>query len=219
MDQQAILKVIRTQRADDRAREAQAQLEASGGSVEILGNGQGCNSIRITMPSGEVTTGIVCFGRGSSRRCEVCRKNTSVAQCDYPTGDACKSCKGKGKRGGGKCHPCAGSGFGMCNKHLCSECRGHIEPDEDYCPDHRVPAGLPPLLKRESCRWTTEPTLLRRDCLRQQCTTLIEYGQRVLFFAKRHRAMCSDCGEEYLDMTALPSNTNVVDMRSRRLIG
>jgi hypothetical protein len=142
---------------------------------------------------------IVCGGSRGRKRCQSCTKNWASAQCDYPTGGDCPKCKGSGVLRGYNCGPCAGTGRKMCNKHLCSVCTAKGEPDEDYCPDHRVLAGFPPLVFRELCAWSKWPPLLnRRDCLRESCEQLIEYGDQVLYFPRRGRAMCRPCGKEYM---------------------
>jgi hypothetical protein len=171
--------------------------------VELSG-GAGCQTMRSTTAGGEVITGIICGGRTGRKRCQVCKKYWSAAQCDYPTGGPCKKCQGKGSKGGVEglraynCDTCAGTGRAMCNRHLCGSCTAKGPgQDEDYCPDHRVLAGLK--MKREPCRWTKEAEqLTRRDCVHQGCTALVEFGVRCLYFPTRRRAMCSACGEAYM---------------------
>jgi hypothetical protein len=89
----------------------------------------------------------------------------------------------------------------MCNKPVCSRCAAHREPDEDYCPEHRQLAGFAPLIRREPCAWTDRAHgLIHRECLHAGCAELLAYGSRVLYFARRRRAMCEACGERYLEI-------------------
>lgn len=142
-------------------------------------------------------TGIMCGSRAPRKRCQVCKVNWSVAQCDYPTGGKCRRCKGLKIARGHNCEPCAGTGRQMCNQHLCIDCRAHRDPAEDYCPTHRTLAGFGPLLKKEVCAWSTTPQLVNRKCLRESCVMQIAFGQRVLYFPRRARAMCVACGQQY----------------------
>lgn len=212
-DEENLLEIVRELRTEG-ARLGAERLEAEMGGFGIEGYKiewgkdahAGCTGVRITGPDGQVSTGTVCFdrSRGPRRRCEFCRARWSVAECDYPVGGPCPKCKGRKTRGGGKCHACAGTGYRMCNSRVCASCRAHREPDEDYCPDHRGLAGFPPALRREKCFWTAEAGgVIRRDCLHQGCSEMIEYGDRVLFFPQRKRAMCRPCGERYLAISQL----------------
>ena len=208
---ESLLEIVRRVRSEAARREAD-ELEEGKTKLGMQGHtiewGKDvpvvCTPVRITTPSGEVTTGTVCFDRSRSprRRCDFCHNNWSVAQCDYPTGGPCKQCKGKKTRGGGKCHSCAATGYQMCNRRVCASCRAHRDPDEDYCPDHRERAGFPPLIKREKCYWTNKADgVLRRDCLHQGCEAAISYGNRVLYFPLRRRAMCEACGGRYIEVS------------------
>lgn len=208
---QQLIETVRRERAAAREREV-AQLK--GARMELGYTEGGCTPFRLESPGQPVTHGILCGGRAPRHRCQVCKTGASVAQCDYPTGKACRKCKGKGQThidslevtaetmADGirtfNCYSCAGTGRAMCNKHLCRACRGHLEPDEDYCPDHRVAAGLPPLIKREPCQQVTAPMIVKRKCLRESCTVEISADEPVLYFPRRRRAMCASCGEEYL---------------------
>ncbi|MCI0489368.1 MAG: hypothetical protein L0229_22475 [Blastocatellia bacterium] len=214
MADETIIEAVRRERAEALARDA----ELSGGQrVEILDSGSGCMPVRVIEGDRVVSTGIVCGVRAPRKRCSFC-KGWSAAQCDYPIGGKCKTCKGEGRvhpdwvkkiqdRGaevpeGARsylCDTCAGTGRAMCNKRICGRCRAHREPDEDYCPDHRVAAGFK--LRRELCGWQTEVMVISRACLHRGCPALIEFGARVLFFPGRNRAMCESCGEEYLKIT------------------
>lgn len=183
----------------DRHAEHVLNMGGPGGAKVELGYGVRCTPMRITGPHGRVSTGMICGGRSGRKRCQQCKKNWSIAQCDYPTGGECKKCKGSGIKDGYNCEPCAGTGRAMCNKNLCSGCRAHKEPDEDYCLGHREQAGLGPApLKRESCKWEVAPGIVNRKCLRESCGVMMTADDRVLFFPRRCRAMCVACGEEYL---------------------
>ncbi len=204
-----LLERVRRERAEAERQEAvkreedQKELGLEGYTLEWGKDAPvGCTPVRITGPSGQVSTGMACFGRGARRRrCEFCNQDWSVAQCDYPTGGPCPKCKGKKTRGSRPCHDCAGTGYRMCNRRLCKACRAHREPDEDYCPDHRVYAGFPPLVKRERSFWTTTAReIINRKCLHKECETIISYSDRVLFFPNRKRAMCERCGTNYLEL-------------------
>ena len=46
--------------------------------------------------------------------CSFCVMELSVALCDYPIGGGC-----------------------TCDRRIGPNCRTHIEPDTDYCPNHR----------------------------------------------------------------------------------
>lgn len=169
-----------------------------GGSKVEIGYGVKCSPLRITDRDGLVSTGMLCGPALGRKRCQVCKKNWSVAQCDMPTGGSCKKCQGSGVKDGYNCEPCAGTGRAMCNRHLCGGCRAHLEPDEDYCPDHRAAAGLAPLIRKEPCAWMVRPRIVNRKCLRESCVYVISADDHVLFFVRRNRAMCEECGEEYL---------------------
>lgn len=161
--------------------------------------GYGVTCQPITIRRGDrISTGMICGGRTSGRkRCQFCKKNWSRAQCDFPFEGKCKKCKGSGVRDGYNCHDCAGTGRRMCNKHLCADCCAHKEPDEDYCPEHARAAGL---LKREPCEWTSNPVITKRTCLHKGCEKMIAFGELVLFFPRKCRAMCRTCGEMYLEV-------------------
>jgi len=60
--------------------------------------------------SGQVTR-IVC-SRRSTPKCKFCGKPSSKL-CDYPVGT------------------------GTCDAQICRACTTHIEPDTDYCPNHK----------------------------------------------------------------------------------
>ena len=160
----------------------------------------GCKPVRVTS-QGQAFTGFVCFGRraASRRRCEFCSEWSS-AQCDFPVGGPCKKCKGKGKRSGGECHACAATGYEMCNKRICKRCRAHADPDEDFCPDHRVAAGFEPFTKRERCYWMKSGNHHGGQCLHKGCPVVLEPGKPALYFPQRHRLMCEPCGERYLEL-------------------
>lgn len=178
------------------------QLERDGFKVEV-GDGPGkCSPLRITYPDGSVVGGVLCGGRRAPRRrCEFCRANWSSVECDYLTGGPCKKCKGTGRRSGGECHACVGRGEAMCNRRACDTCAAHRDPDTDFCPDHRVQMGFPPLVRREPCYWIgggRVPLVVNRKCLHRGCETLVEAGEPALYFQRRGRAMCAPCGEAYL---------------------
>lgn len=211
MDSDLLIETVRRERAAATEREAAL---TSGARMELGYTTGRCTPFRLVSDGQPVTHGILCGARTPRRKCQVCKTGASVAQCDYPTGKACRKCKGQGQTHIGSmevteetvadgirtfnCHSCAGTGRAMCNTHLCRGCRGHIEPDEDYCPDHRQLAGLPPLVKREECRQVTAPLIVNQKCLRESCSVLISADEPVLYFPRRRRAMCAACGEEYL---------------------
>ncbi|HEX8177888.1 MAG TPA: hypothetical protein VF543_22555 [Pyrinomonadaceae bacterium] len=175
----------------------QQHLEHAETESEVIvewGYGVTCTPI-VIRHRGHISTGWICGGRTRRKRCQACKKGWSVAQCDFPTGGVCKKCKGEGVKDGHNCEHCSGTGLRMCSRHLCCDCRAHVEPDEDYCPEHTLLAGL---IKRELCEWTKSPVINSRKCLHRECEVLIAYGERVLFFPKKCRAMCEACGEMYL---------------------
>src|ERR1044071_1851450 len=52
---------------------------------------------------GRITTGHISVSGGRRNRCQVCRRNWSSAQCDYPVGGKCAKCKGEGFKGEDLC--------------------------------------------------------------------------------------------------------------------
>jgi hypothetical protein len=199
-----LLETVRRERAAARLRDE----ERTGSKVRYGYSSGRCQPLSITTEQGSISFGILCGGRAPRKRCQVCKQKWSQAQCDYPLPNPCKKCSGKGQLESESdqfnstdyynCEHCAGTGRAMCNRHLCADCRGHLEPDEDYCPEHRVSAGLPPLIRREPCAWTMQPPrIINRKCLRESCAVVINADDHVLFFPRRSRAMCKQCGREY----------------------
>lgn len=186
---------------------------------EIGYAGGKCTPVTITEENGGVSHGHICGPRAPRKKCQVCKVNWSVAECDFPIGGLCKKCVGQGyvwdSTGKAKgdpaafsdeqinCHACAGTGRQMCNARICESCRTHVEPDEDYCPLHARLAGLEPRIKREPCLWTKDPELINRACLRPSCKVIVGPEARVLYFFKRGRAMCLECGRDYLKISSL----------------
>ena len=131
--EETILETVRRERAKALKREA-AQ---SNGARMGLGYSEGrCTSFRVIEEGRPVTRGILCGSRAPRRKCQVCKKKWSIAQCDYPVGGDCKKCKGKGQTHIGAlevteetvkdgiraylCHDCAGTARAMCNKRVCA---------------------------------------------------------------------------------------------------
>lgn len=208
---ETLLEIVRQERARAAAAEAsldeqvKSKLGVAGYTAEFGPESPtGCTPVLVTGPSGQVASAWLCLGRTRRRRCDFCDDNWSSTRCDYPTGGACPRCKGRGKqvRSGKPCGACVGTGYRMCNQPICSRCSAHRDPDEDFCPDHREVAGFAPLVRREVCAWTTRAAgLIRRNCLHQGCPRLLQYGQRVLYFGRRRRAMCAACGARYLEIS------------------
>lgn len=189
------------QLVEERHREHVLNMGGPGGTKVKLGYTTGkCTPMTITTQVGSVSFGVLCNDRAKRNRCQVCKENWSIAQCDYPVGGPCKKCRGSGVKDGYNCQTCAGTGRRMCNRYLCNDCRTHREPEEDYCPEHRVAAGFPPLVRKEPCAWALKPQLVNRKCLREKCGVLISADDRVLYFPRRRRAMCLACGRVYLEV-------------------
>jgi hypothetical protein len=105
-------------------------------------------------------------------------------------------CRGKGRRGGGRCFACTGTGVLTCNRSMCASCAAHVEgEDRDYCPLHRVAAGFK--LRREPCEWAQADTTAK--CIHKGCEEVVVEGERCLWFKKRRRPMCLECGAKYLE--------------------
>lgn len=208
MAEAPLLEMIRQVRAEAAQAEAalgdkeKERLGIAGYKAEFSDDAPGnCTRVLITSTEGQVARGFLCGSRTRRRRCAFCDSGWQTALCDYPTGGPCPKCKGTKRRSGKPCHPCAATGYWMCNKPICSSCRAHRDPDEDYCPEHRQMAGFAPLIRREACSWTNRASgLIRRDCLHAGCMELLAYGNRVLYFPRRRRAMCEGCGERYLQI-------------------
>lgn len=182
-------------------------------AVWTFGYGVRCRPFTSHAPDGTSWSGHFCSRDASRNRCQACRNDWAEARCDYPVGGPCKTCKGAklvwdstGKAEPAAdafsdeqvmCEDCAGSGLRLCNLHLCGACRWHVEPDEDYCPDHRARVGAPPLVRREECVWL-DGAKYEGKCLRAGCGRKVEVGERCLYFPERRRVMCEPDGEEYL---------------------
>ncbi len=185
--------------------DAQSQHErhvdrATGTKFEI-GYGVRCKTFRVTNPEGRVSTGFVCGRNTSRKRCQVCKTGWSDAQCDYPTGGACKKCKGTGVRDGFNCHDCAGTARAMCNMHLCSACRTQVAPDEDYCPTHRALAGVPSPKPPLDGVWLYS---VRTATLCWRCQDEIAVGHtRAMWFPEKQKLMCAACGELGVEKKAI----------------
>lgn len=162
----------------------------------------GCTPFDKETPDGKQVTGFICGGRTPRRRCESCGRLCVPRLCDRRLEGECPKCKGKGRRGGGQCFACTGSGVLTCNRVVCGTCAAHVEgKDVDYCHEHRVAAGFPPLIWREECSWL-DRARVGGACLHKECSDVIEPGQmRVLYFPRRGRVMCASCGEKYLKIS------------------
>jgi hypothetical protein len=85
----------------------------------------------------------------------------------------------------------------MCNRRICKSCVAHVEgEDVDYCPEHRVLAGFPPLVKKEPFKWLAAART-GGACVHRGCPVEVKAGERALYFSKRQRVMCEACGEAY----------------------
>lgn len=184
-------------------RHAEHVLKVAERRVE-LGYSEGrCTPVKVTGADSRVGYGMMCGRRGGRKRCQFCKTRWADSQCDYPMGGNCRKCQGAGVRDGYNCHDCAGTGRAMCNKHVCSRCRAHREPDEDYCPDHRERAGFARLLVREVCVWLGEARFSGK-CVHRGCERVVAAGERALWFPERRRLMCEECGDLYLKVSVDP---------------
>ena len=168
---------------------------------------------------GAISTGVICdrSSRTIFPPCAFCHEPESGERiCDHPTGNPCKKCEGKKVLEDTwhfmpslvqvfPCDDCNATGIRTCSKPVCLKCVT-VESGLNLCPNHngRPRPKQPPRaakVKLEPCEWTRAPSgILNRKCLREVCTTVVSADDRVLYFGRRKRAMCEECGEKYLEV-------------------